>query len=261
MGKRQPASLFELLPPAGSDNVKESSPAENSAQPKQSFSATELNSIPQTQPNKRSPEPSTHPNPTTSSISSKSDQGDHFYLIVASLLIFSVVTGLFGYQLGKKYGFARGREQGVALRSHQILDSKISKKQKPPVNQIKKTKPLIKNASFRASQLPVKVQEMTADQKKALLPPEKIKRYTLQVQTFGPYEKKATQLLIQSLQEKGFETFGDMKKGIVYVGRFHSFRSKAAKELKNKISEFNWRNRDFKGAFFQRIPSNLLSRN
>jgi cell division septation protein DedD len=106
--------------------------------------------------------------------------------------------------------------------------------------------------------LPTSLQRLTKEQERSVAPPTPPKNYTLQVQTMGRNQRATIDDLVKDLRASGHEAFPNYDTGAVYVGRLESTRSQEAKRLKDSISRFNWRNRDFSSAFFIRIPSRLL---
>jgi hypothetical protein len=180
----------------------------------------------------------------------------NFYLVVSVCICFSVATGLFSYKLGKDNGYEKGAEYGANLRAKKqtkIYSRKYADKKSTKNAKIQS----VSMAGTSISKLPVSVDKLSAEQKKVVKPAAPLKRYTIQVITFGRNQKKRTDSLVGYLKESGVEAFGDHRNGVVYAGRF-SKRNSISDALQKRIARFNWRGTTFKDAFLNRIPTSLL---
>ncbi len=186
-----------------------------------------------------------------------SSSNGQFYIVICVFACFSIATGLFGYKLGKDKGFEKGAEYGVNLRAKKqntIYPRKYIGKETS--NKSKSIKPVSMNGTS-VTNLPVNVDKLSPEAKRIIAPPAQIKRYTIQIQTFGRNQPSSTRKLVEYLAESGIDSFGDYKNGVVYAGRFQK-RNDASKALQKRIARFNWKGINFKDSFFNRIPTSLL---
>lgn len=175
-------------------------------------------------------------------------RGDNFYLIIVVLISLSVVTGLLGFTLGKKYGFQAGVEQSLAERSSRQIPAPVSLAPSPLATQ---------RPPLRTTQVPAPVKALPVQPRQAengeltLLESDHAKKsFTLKVQEFGRGHVEETQQLTDALKQAGFEAFNDPQNGYVYVGRFLSIRDSEARDIKKKLAVFKWKKSDLSGCYF-----------
>lgn len=182
---------------------------------------------------------------------------DHFPLIVTTMLIFSAVTFIIGY----KYGHHKGVQLAVEKLQPNLKQRTAVSQSAAASQAATPTRPAENTPSSRSGGteiLPTTLKRLNPAQLKASAPIEAPKNYTLQIQTFGRGHQSTANALAQSLKASGFDAFVDPSDGAVFVGRLESIHSSEANRLKNAVSRFNWRQRDFGDAFFRRIPKRLL---
>lgn len=269
MSRRKTTSLFEVLPPSSpsGDSTRSSSSSyqsEGASSNEPSKGRLKIEAEEPKASNQSSFKPREQAQPRQSASTTRApvsqqnitvQNGNHFYISLGVMVLFSVATGLFGYKLGNDNGFKEGAQHGASLRAQK--QNIIYQKKSISKEQTKKNK--ISPVVYKKPSLPTNVAAMTPEQKKIITPPAKTKRFTLQVQTFGRNQQKQTKDLVESLKSAGIEAFADYKLGVVYAGRFEAVKNNnQATLLQKRISRFNWRNRNFKEAFFNRIPRSLL---
>jgi hypothetical protein len=182
------------------------------------------------------------------------EKSDPFYLILICMVVLAIVSALAGY----RFGYNQGVKQGVSI----SLEQK-SKQDLPVVRLPAKAVSEDSNNSNHhnaslTTTLPTSIKTLSHEQARSTVPPQEQKLYTLQVQTFGRKAIPLAKELVDEIKSKGFESFYDVNDGAVFVGRLKSVSSSEAKQLRNEILRFNWRNRDFSKSFYRSIPKNLL---
>jgi cell division septation protein DedD len=183
------------------------------------------------------------------------EKSDPFYLVLICMVVLAVVSALAGY----RFGFDRGVREGtsITLEQKSKMDLPVRKITQQPTPQTTASPKKTHQASLKPS-LPTSIKTLTPEQKRATIPPEELKKYTLQVQTFGRKAIPLAKELVESMKAKGYDSFYDKNDGAVFVGRLKSVGSSDAKQLRNEILRFNWRSRDFTQSFYRSIPKHLL---
>lgn len=264
---RKSVSLFEVLPPsqapaksAPSSVSSESAPtpSDSSTKPRQSISMETQKPAPVSESTKSY----TTSKDTSSKVRSHSVEGvsvreksDPFYLVLVCMVVLAVVSALAGY----RFGYDRGVREGtsITLEQKSKLDLPVRKVTQQPTSQTTAPPGKTHQASLKPS-LPTSIKTLTPEQKRATIPPEELKKYTLQVQTFGRKAIPLAKELVEDMKSKGYDAFYDKNDGAVFVGRLKSVGSSDAKQLRNEILRFNWRSRDFSQSFYRSIPKHLL---
>jgi hypothetical protein len=193
---------------------------------------------------------------------------DHFPMIIICMLVLSVLTFFAGYRFGQK--------KGVELAYHQLKPQhKIASHTTSSTSKTTATERTVRSNQNRPETgtgqparnrgngvelLPTQLKRLQPEQIKAAAPVTPPKIYTLQIQTFGRNQKSNIDDLILNLRQAGFDAFADYSDGAVFVGRLESSRGAESMRLKNEVSRFNWRKRDFGGSYFRRIPHHLLEK-
>lgn len=267
---KKSVSLFEVLPPsqakAGAKPQAQAPKPETpiarpepapfaASKPRQSISID--NDIP------AAAEPISKPKPRASKkVQSHSVEGvsvreksDPFFLILACMLALVVVSSLVAY----KFGFQKGLEVGASISLDQKSQESLPQAQQPRVaTQTPEPSTGTTHQATLKQTLPTTFQQMSPEQTRAAIPPEELKKYTLQIQTFGRKSLSEAKELVNVLKQKGIVAFYDKNDGAVFTGRFKSVNSSEAMQLRNEIVRFNWKNRDFSESFYRSIPKHLL---
>jgi len=184
------------------------------------------------------------------------EKKDPFYLILICMIVLAIVSALAGY----RFGFNQGVKQGIAISLEQKSKQDLPVVRLPAKTTVEDTTKSTSsnhNASLTTS-LPTSIKTLTQEQARATIPPQEQKLYTLQVQTFGRKDIPLAKELVSDIKAKGLDAFYDVNDGAVFVGRINSVNSSEAKQLRNEMLRFNWRNRDFSKSFYRSIPKNLL---
>lgn len=268
---KKSVSLFEVLPPSQAKAVPAASAAEpeatqNTAKtaPAKTRQSVSIDSSATSAGSETSstfrPKKETTSNRKLSSHQvagvSVREKSDPFVLIVACMLALVIISNLVTY----RYSYQKGIREGAAISLSQRSQNDLPTR---PVNS-STPKPEVTNnnskthtASLKTT-LPTTYKQLTPEQSRATVPPEELKKYTLQIQTFGRKSITLAKELAMALQKSGLEAFYDKNDGAVFVGRLKSVSSSEAKQLRNEILRFNWRSRDFKKSFYRSIPKHLL---
>lgn len=265
---KKSVSLFEVLPPSQAPSKPAVSTPASAATP-------EPTPAPSSRPRQSVSMESERPtslSESTKSYSSKSntsakvrshsvegvsvrEKSDPFYLVLICMVVLAVVSALAGY----RFGYDRGVREGTSITLEQKSKSDLPLRQvtEKPAPQVASTPSVTHQASLKPT-LPTSIKTLSPEQKRATIPPEELKKYTLQVQTFGRKAIPLAKELVDDLKVKGYEAFYDKNDGAVFVGRLKSVGSSEAKQLRNEILRFNWRSRDFTQSFYRSIPKHLL---
>jgi hypothetical protein len=173
---------------------------------------------------------------------------DHFGLIITCMLICCVVTFFAGYNIGKRKGANEALSTLQTSGAFQLPVTSVEKAN------IEVHKPQV---SSPVEVLPTSLRTLNQEQSVAVSAPVAPKTFTLQVQTLGRNQKDNIDDLVNKLKAAGFDAYADHSDGAVFVGRLETSRGSEAEQLKNAVSRFNWRQRDFSGAYFRRSPRRL----
>jgi cell division septation protein DedD len=202
------------------------------------------------------PEEPSHQSHDLEDISVRKKDDNHTFIFVC-LLILPIVTYLAGHSVGKTKGIAIA----MAFQQSQSKPTAITSSRKPVVQATTtRAGTPAKPAPRAGSILPTTLKTLTPAQARAAAPLTPPKMYSLQIQTFGPNQRKSIDELINALKAAGFDAFANYRNGAVFVGRLESSRGPAVEQLKNDIARFNWRKRDFSSTFAYKIPSHLLEK-
>ena len=268
---KKSVSLFEVLPPSQAktapaataavpeepQRTSETAPA--LAKTRQSVSIDSGATSTESEASTFRPKKETTPNRKLSSHQvagvSVREKSDPFFLIVLCMLALVIISNLVTYRYSYQKGIRAGAAISLSQRSQSDLPTRPAKLNTPKSEVSNNSK--THTASLKTT-LPTTFKQLTPEQSRATVPPEEIKKYTLQIQTFGRKSITLAKELVASLEKSGFDSFYDKNDGAVFVGRLKSYRSSEASQLRNEILRFNWRNRDFKDSYFRSIPKNLL---
>lgn len=267
-------SLFEVLPPSGGKKEEAPRPSGKATpqptRPSQvaqndpaTGGRTRIEDIPKPpRPSMAAPEEPSHQSHDLEDISVRKKDDNHTFIFVC-LLILPVVTYLAGHSVGKTKGIAIA----MAFQQSQSKPTAITSSRKPVVQptttrttRTTRTGIPDKPDPRASSILPTTLKTLTPAQARAAAPLTPPKMYSLQIQTFGPNQRKSIDELINALKAAGYDAFANYRNGAVFVGRLESSRGPVVEQLKNDIARFNWRKRDFSSTFAYKIPSHLLEK-
>ena len=247
-------SLFEVLTPSSKSSAPSQLPKED----------LNLKPAAPIQAPKETPRPTTISEKKQDSYSAKTasenhsvegislrKKDDHFGLIVTCLFLFSALTLIVGYS----FGLHRGRNE--------VMTQWQSSSTPQPATVVTERKNVEVHDSNAlpippVEVLPTSLRALSQDQSVAVAAPVAPKYFTLQVQTLGRNQKENIEDLVTKLKTAGFDSFADLSDGAIFVGRLENTRGTEVDQLKNALSRFNWRQRDFSSAYVRKIPSRLL---
>jgi len=265
---KKSVSLFEVLPPSQAKMAVPAATPEYSqapAQPAHSPKARQSVSIDsnlnaaESEGSTFKPKEQTGPSRKLSSHQvagvSVREKSDPFLLIVGCMLALVVISNLVTYRYSYQKGIREGAAISLSQRSQNDLPTRPVKLILPKAEVTTNSK--THTASLKTT-LPTTYKQLTPEQSRATVPPEEIKKYTLQIQTFGRKALPLAKELVIALQKNGMEAFYDKNDGAVFVGRLKSVSSSESSQLRNEILRFNWRSRDFKKSFYRSIPKHIL---